>query len=330
MAQLGISSVAKRPLSVLDPRIVVVGSCNTDLIIRSPELPRPGQTVLGGEFSILPGGKGANQAVAAARAGAQVTFVGNIGQDRFGDEALARLRREGIDTRYLVRSRSASGVALILVNQRGENLISVAGSSNDELSPAHIVQALPAIRRARCLVVQLETPLPAVRKAVEIAGRYGVRVLLNPAPAIRLPKSLLRQIEILTPNEIELAALTARPPRGKGTRHLERAAGELVAAGVKHVLVTRGPEEVCWCSERGERWFAVPKVQAIDTVGAGDCFSGALASAIAEDKSMEESIRFAIAAAAISVTRRGAQPSMPTRREIVRSLKRDSHTNISA
>jgi ribokinase len=171
----------------------VVGSSNTDLVIRSAQLPRPGQTVLGGEFQIVAGGKGANQAVAAARAGARVTLVANIGRDDFGEAALRRLQDEGIDTRYIARSKSSpSGVALILVDRRGENLISVARSSNDELTAAQVRAAEPSIRNACCLVVQLEIPMPAIRAAIKLAHQHDAPVLRYPAPARPLARTLLR------------------------------------------------------------------------------------------------------------------------------------------
>jgi len=303
----------------MNPQVVVIGSANTDMVIRVPQLPQRGETVTGGRFAIVAGGKGANQAVAAARAGARVTFVANVGRDSCGDAALQGLRRERINTRYVARSTATcSGVALIMVDQRGENLIGVAPGSNDELLPGHIDAALPAIRAARCLTVQLEIPLATVRRAIELAHRHGVPVLLNPAPARRLPLKLLQQAAWVTPNESELAALTGLPTRTK--TETETAARKLQLHGVENVLVTCGARGVCCCGGAGTRWFAAPKVRAIDTVGAGDCFSGAFAVAVAEGKSVEAAIRFAIAASAISVSRPGAQASMPRRTEILRVL----------
>jgi len=303
----------------MNPRLVVIGSANTDLVIRLPRLPHPGETVTGGRFEILAGGKGANQAVAAARAGARVTFVANVGCDPFGDAALKGLRRERINTRYVTRSPSiASGAALIMVGQGGENLIAVAPGSNDELLPKHIDAALPAIRAAQCLVVQLEIPLTTVRRAMRLANRHSVPTVLNPAPAQPLPLELLQQATWLTPNESELAKLTGLPTRNKS--EVETAASKLRTCGVKNVLVTCGAAGVCWCSGASTRWFPAPKVRAIDTVGAGDCFSGAFAAAVAEGKSLEYAIQFAVAAAAISVTRPGAQASMPRGPEILRAL----------
>jgi ribokinase len=298
---------------------MVVGSANTDLVVPVPRLPAAGETVTGGRLQVTAGGKGANQAVAAARAGARVTLVAAIGRDAFGEATLKSLRREGIDTRHVVHSRTApSGVALILVDGRGENLIGVARGSNDELRPGHIDAALPALRAARCLVVQLEIPLATVERAIRQAVRNAVPVLLNPAPARRLPARLLRQARFVTPNQVELAALTGLPTRRKS--QVEIAARRLQALGVEHVLATCGARGVCWRSGAGTRWFAAPPVRAVDTVGAGDCFSGAFATAFAAGQSVRESILFGVAAAAIAVTRPGAQSGMPTRGEIVGAL----------
>ena len=303
----------------MKPHVVVVGSANTDLVIRVPQLPHPGETVTGVSFQVLAGGKGANQAVAAARAGARVTFIANVGRDPFGDAAVKGLRREKISTDYVARSPATpSGVALIMVGQRGENLIGVARGSNDELLPKHIDAALPAIRAARCLLVQLEIPLATVRWSIGLANRHNVPVLLNPAPPQPVPLKLLQQAAWLTPNESELAALTGLPGRNKS--EVEAAARKLRMRGVENTLVTCGTRGVCWCSAAGTRWFPAPKVRAIDTVGAGDCFSGTFAAAVAEGKSLDQAILFAVAAATISVTRPGAQSSMPTRREILRAL----------
>ena len=303
----------------MKPHVVVIGSANTDLVIRLPRLPHPGETITGGRFAIAAGGKGANQSVAAARAGADVTFIGNVGCDPFGDAALKGLRRERIGTRYVVRStRTPSGVALIMVGQRGENLIGVARGSNAELLPRHIDAALPAVRAARCLVLQLEIPLATVRRAIALANAHDVPVLLNPAPAQSLPMNLLGRTTWLTPNERELATLAGLPARNKS--EVETAARKLRKRGVENILVTCGARGVCWCCGTGTRWFAAPEVRAIDTVGAGDCFSGTFAAATAEGNSLEDAIRFAVAAAAISVTRPGAQSSMPGRPEILRAL----------
>jgi len=221
------------------PAVVVVGSSNTDLVIQSSKLPEPGMTVLGGEFQVIPGGKGANQAVAAARAGAPVFFVANIGRDDFGDAALQRFECEGIETRFIVRDRHApSGVALIMVGDRGRNLISVAAGSNDRLAKAHIDRAKPAFAGARCCLLQLETPLPTVEAALRLAKRKGVTTILDPAPCRRLAKRILQLVDILTPNETELAEMTGLPVKTK--RDIERAGEALLQSGVVEVLATCG------------------------------------------------------------------------------------------
>jgi ribokinase len=298
------------------PKIVVVGSANTDMVVKTERIPGPGETVIGGEFMMAAGGKGANQAVAAARAGARVSFVARIGSDPFGDAAMGRFRTDSIDTQFVTRSRTRpGGVALILVDRHGENLISVAPGSNDELTARHVRAAAEAIRTARAVVAQLEVPLPAVEEAARLASGYGVPMLLNPAPARPLRSDLLAQVAILIPNEGELARLSGRPIHNAA--EIPKAAGQLLQQGVLHVIVTRGAKGVCWCSRGFVRWFKAPKVRPVDTVGAGDCFTGALAAAIARVEPIQQAIEFAMRAAAISVTRSGAQPSMPHRREIL-------------
>ena len=300
--------MAKRQIQ--SPAVVVVGSSNTDLVIQSSKLPEPGMTVLGGEFQVIPGGKGANQAVAAARAGAPVFFVANIGRDDFGDSALQRFECEGIETRFIVRDRHApSGVALIMVGDRGRNLISVAAGSNDRLAKAHIDRAKPAFAGARCCLLQLETPLPTVEAALRLAKREGVTTILDPAPCRPLAKRILQLVDILTPNETELAEMTGLPVKNK--RDIERAGEALSQSGVGEVLATCGGRGVCRLAKRGQQWFPAPRVRAVDTVGAGDCFNGALASALSASLAVEAAIRFAVKAAAHSVTRPGAQPSFP-------------------
>lgn len=300
-------------------QIVVIGSSNTDLILRLDHLPRPGETVLGGAFATAAGGKGANQAVAAARAGGQVTFVARLGRDPFGDAALAGLVREGLDTRFVGRDRAApSGVALIFVARDGENAIGVAGGANARLSPADVRKARRAMARADVVLLQLETPLETVRAAVEWAARAGVRVILNPAPARPLPAALLRQVAILTPNETEAEWLTG--VRVRDDISAARAAEKLRARGVGIVIVTLGARGA-WLDGPGVQQL-VPgfKVRAVDTTAAGDVFNGALAVALGEGRTLPEAVRFANAAAAVSVTRPGAQPSAPRRREIERLL----------
>ncbi len=301
-------------------RIVVVGSSNTDMVIRVNRIPRPGETVLGGTFAMAAGGKGANQAVAAARAGGRVAFVARVGADLFGRQALDGFRKEGVDVAAVTRDRgAASGIALIFVDRAGENSIGVAPGANGRLSPADVRRAAPIIRAAGMILVQLEIPLATVQAAVTLAARRGVPVILNPAPARRLPAGLLRQVSVLTPNETEAEILTGLAVNS-GTAAV-RAARSLLALGVKNVVMTLGARGALLANAQGTRLVPGFKARPVDTTAAGDVFNGALAVALTEGRPLEEAVRFANAAAAISVTRAGAQPSAPTRREIERLVR---------
>lgn len=309
-----------------EPGVVVVGSTNTDMVVMAKALPLPGQTLTGGPFFVAAGGKGANQAVTAARAagqGTRVTFVGAVGDDELGRAALAGLEKDHVDCRHVTTVKgAASGVAFIIVDAEGENTIVVAPGANARLRPADVGRAAPAIGRAGCLLVQLETPLATVKKAVEIAWKVGVRTILNPAPAPErpLPAALLRKVSILTPNEIEFAALTGRSIDTPGG--LKQAVGLATAVG-EALIITEGRKGARVFTRGGDS-YRVPafKVKAVDTVAAGDAFSGALALALTEGRELEGAVRFASAAAAVSVTRPGAQPSLPKRGAILARLRR--------
>jgi len=295
--------------------IVVVGSSNTDMIITLDHIPRPGETILGGEFVTAAGGKGANQAVGAARAGGDVTFIARVGNDSLGEQAIAGFIKDGIDTNHIGRDKSSpSGVALIFVAKDGENSIAVASGANSKLSAADVRKAKRAFAGAGVLVLQLETPLETVCAAADLATKAGSRVVLNPAPARSLPDSLLRRVSILTPNESEAELLTGIRVDSRATA--AQAARKLLARGVQTVVVTLGAKGAVLISNSGEQWVRGFKVKAVDTTAAGDVFNGALAVALAEGKPLLDAVRFANAAAAISVTRMGAQPSAPTRRQI--------------
>ncbi len=301
-------------------RIIVVGSANTDLIIRLPRLPKSGETLLGGKFFAAAGGKGANQAVGAARAGGRVIFIGRVGSDSFGHEAIAGLRRDGIDVSQVKQDRAApSGTALILVGAKGQNMIAVASGANARLSPSDIRSASRLFTSAGALVVQLESPLATVAAALQIAHRNRVPVILNPAPARALPRRLLAQVSILTPNETEAELLTGITINSDGAA--ERAADRLLGWGVKVVIITLGARGAFVATERIQERIASPRVRAVDTTAAGDVFTGALAVACVERQPLLAAVRFANAAAALSVTRVGAQSSAPTRREIERRLR---------
>lgn len=300
-------------------KIVVVGSSNTDMVVRLRRLPAPGETLFGETFAMLPGGKGANQAVAASRAGGRVSFIGRVGRDDLGDRALSGLVKEGIDVRGVSRDVSApSGVALIWVSAAGENSIAVSPGANGRLASKHITQAAKVFSQASVVLLQLETPLSSVRVAARLANQVGACVILNPAPAMRLPRELLRNIAVLTPNESEAESLTGI--RVTDDASAARAARRLHEQGVETVIITLGSRGAYVSSHSVTERIAGLKVKAVDTTGAGDVFNGTLAVALAEGRALRQAVRFANVAAARSVTRRGAQPSAPIRSEILRYL----------
>ena len=305
------------------PKIIVVGSSNTDMIVMAPHIPVPGETVLGGKFLMAAGGKGANQAVAAARLGAAVTFITRVGQDVFGEQALAGFRREGLDARYVVTdSQAASGVALIVVDAGGENVITVAPGANARLAPDDVRPAWPAMVAADVLLLQLEIPLAAVQVAAEMAHRAGARVILNPAPAPSqpLPAELLACVTVLTPNESEARLLSGIPVVDRSSA--EQAAGWLLEQGVGAVIVTLGARGALIVTSEYQQFVPGFPVEVVDTTAAGDAFNGGLAVALAEGQSVADAARFASACGALAATRMGAQPSLPTADAVAAFLSR--------
>jgi ribokinase len=297
-------------------KIVVVGSSNTDMTIRLAHLPKPGETEIGGDFSTAAGGKGANQAVGAARAGGSVTFIAKVGRDMFGDQAIEGYIKDGLDVKFVLRDPAEkSGVALIFVGKKsGENSIAVASGANGKLSPADVKKAAKAITEAKILIMQLETPIATVEAAAALAFKAGVRIILNPAPAQKLPDRLLKQVSIFTPNELEAEFFT-----GVKVTTIEdagRAADKLLAKGIETVIITLGTRGSFVANKDGKKLVPSFKVKPIDTTGAGDIYNGVLAVALAEGKPILEAARQANAAGAISVTMLGAQPSAPTRKGI--------------
>lgn len=296
-------------------KIVVLGSTNTDMVISGERIPVPGETVSGGTFMMNPGGKGANQAVAVARLSKEprsCVFIGKVGDDLFGRDCRRRMKADGISARLALDAKTPSGTALILVDKRGQNVISVALGANGTLSPKDIEPFYDTIKRASTLVMQLETPLETVVAAARAAHGAGVRVILNPAPARRLPRELYPLVDWITPNETEAEKLTG--VKVSDEESAAKAVAVLKKRGVAHVLVTMGAKGV-YCGDC-RRLFPARKVKAVDCVAAGDTFNGAFAVALSEGESPARAITFAQKAAAISVTRPGAQSSVPYRKEI--------------
>lgn len=295
--------------------IIVVGSLNMDLVVRSPRHPKPGETIIGGDFRRIPGGKGANQAVAAARLGARVEMIGRVGGDGFGSELLANLRAAGVGTGGILQdAAAATGVALIVVDAQGQNAIVVASGANMRVTAGDVDRAMSALGGAAAVLLQLESPLPVVAHAARLGRHHGARVILNPAPAQPLDADLLALIDYLVPNESETELLTGIQVRDARSR--KRAADKLLQQGVGTVVLTLGEHGALLVNSDGATHIPAFRVEVVDTTAAGDAFVGALGVALAEGQSPTKAMRFASAAAAISVTRMGAQPSLPTRAEV--------------
>jgi ribokinase len=312
----------ERRLRQLNAKIVVVGSLNMDLVIRSPRIPVPGETIIGGDFQTVPGGKGANQAVAAGRLGAQVSMVGCVGQDAFAASLLNSLAEAGVDHTYVIQDpAAATGVALITVDDAGENSIVVASGANMRLSPINVDDAEPVIAAANVLLLQLESPLETVIRAAEIAHANGVTVVLNPAPAPAqpLPVNLLSLVDVLIPNETETSLLTGLPV--EDLNQAEAAATKLRKDGVDTVVLTLGAKGALLVQDTTE--LAPPfRVTPVDTTAAGDAFVGGFGTALAQGKSLLEAIRWGNGAGALATTKLGAQPSLPMRNTLNKLLGR--------
>jgi len=296
-------------------RIIVIGSSNTDMVIKSKKLPAPGETILGGTFLMNPGGKGANQAVAAARLNGNVTLVTKTGNDMFGTRAIQLFKDEGINTKYSIKDfDNPSGVALITVDENGENSIVVAPGANGSLSANDINDEVFDTDKNDLFLMQLEIPVNTVAFVAKRAADNGSKVILNPAPAQLLSDDLLKYLYLITPNETEAEILTGMKVKDAATA--EEAASRLCEKGVKNVIITMGASGAYLLSERISKMIDVVPVKAIDTTAAGDVFNGALAVAVSEGKNIEDAVIFANKAASISVTRMGAQASAPYRKEI--------------
>jgi ribokinase len=296
-------------------KIIVIGSCNTDMVIKSDRLPIPGETVIGGTFLMNAGGKGANQAVAAARQGGKVTFISKTGNDVFGKQSVELYKSEGINTDFIFSDpKNPSGVALIMVDSHGENCIAVASGANGSLTPADIEKARGEIETSDFVLMQLEIPIEAVEYAAELASQNGIRVILNPAPARSLSDNLLNRLYLVTPNETEAEILSGI--KVFDWESARQAANVISAKGVGNVVITMGSMGA-FIKEKDQ--FAIveaTKVTAVDTTAAGDCFSGTLVVGLSEGKTILESVRIACKSSAITVTRMGAQSSIPFRNEL--------------
>ena len=296
-------------------RILVIGSSNTDMTVKSAKLPLPGETVLGGVFTMGAGGKGANQAVAARRLGGDVEFVCKVGKDIFGDNSIAHYNEEGLDTGGILRSDLPSGVALITVDEDAENCIVVASGANGDLLEADIEASRKAIESCGILLMQLETPVPSVLKAARIAHEAGAVVVLNPAPACPLPEEIFRYLTLFIPNETELAGYTGMEVCDEASA--AAAAAVMMEKGVKSLIVTMGSKGSLICEKGGTTFVPARKVKAVDTTAAGDTFCGALCVALSEGKDLHEAAEFATKASALTVQKMGAQNSLPFRNEII-------------
>lgn len=296
-------------------KVVVVGSSNTDMVARVPRIPTTGETVMGSEFMVFHGGKGANQAVAAARAGGAVTFIACVGDDQFAVESLENYNKDSIDTSCIKTQQGKhSGMALIFVSDAGENCIAVTPGANNSLLADDIYRNSHVLKDASIVLLQLEIPMETVEATIKVASSHKVPVILNPAPAAKIDDGLYPHISVLTPNETEAAYLTSRKEFSEGDFPVM--AKELFERGVEHVIITLGSKGVYLKNRDFEGIISGYKVKPVDPTAAGDVFNGSLAVAIAQEKNLHDAIDFSQKAAAISVTRMGAQPSAPGIKEI--------------
>ena len=307
-----------------EPLVVVVGSINMDLVVKTAVLPGPGQTVQGRQFTSIPGGKGANQAVAAARLGARVHMIGKVGGDDFGEHLLICLNKNQVNTSAVVVAEGiSSGLAIVMVDSRGENSICVVAGANGQMQPDDLIAHEELIAQAKVVLLQLDLPLPTVLQAIKLARKHGVKTILDPAPAAADTPAELLKVDIITPNHIEAGVMVGEPVAD--VRSAKTVAAALVAKGPEAVVVTIGEKGAVLVDKSHHiRHFPAPKVAIVDTTAAGDAFTGALSAAIAREEKLSDAIRYANAAGALTCTKFGAQPAMPTRREVEDLLAKQS------
>ncbi len=295
--------------------VIVVGSLNMDLVVRAPKIPRPGETVLGSDFKQVPGGKGANQADAAAKLGAETAMLGAVGKDSMGSQLIRSLEKDGVNVdKVLVKDNLPTGVAAIVVEDSGNNAITVAPGANSGFTPDDLSDMDDVFKRAKVMLVQLETPIETVRTALRMARKNNVTTILNPAPAIELDDEIFSLVDILTPNETELELLS-----GMDTSNIERveAAGKhLIQKGVSRLIVTLGSQGSIHIGNNSIKLYPAYNVKAVDTTAAGDSYNAALAVSISKGESLEDAIKFATKVGAMTVTKHGAQTSLPLVEEV--------------
>jgi len=292
--------------------IIVIGSLNADLVVRAPRFPAPGETISGEDLAIIPGGKGANQAVAAARLGASVAMLGRVGDDSFGPTLTQNLRQNNVDTKHVLTDPAATGTAIIVVDSNGQNSIVLSPGANGQVTPQDINSI--SFQTVDMLLLQFEIPLETVIHAASRARQNGLRVILNPAPAHPIPDSLLADVDILVPNESELELLTGMPVMNADSA--ERAARRLLAKGVQTVIVTLGSNGALLVTEENTIHIPAFKIDAVDTTAAGDAFIGGLATALQKGQTLEAAVRYGNACGALAATKYGAQPSLPSAEEV--------------
>lgn len=299
------------------PDIIVVGSLNADLVVRTPRFPQPGETISGEDLQVILGGKGANQAVAAARHGAQVAMLGRVGKDNFGDFLLDNLRQNDVGVQYVQRDNASTGTAIIVVDSNGQNSIVLSAGANGKVSLEDVNAA--SFADLRLLLLQLEIPIPTVFAAAQRAHKEGMQVILNPAPAKQLPEELISLADYLIPNETELGLLTDMDVHDLPSA--ERAAKSLIERGVKNVIVTLGSKGALIVSPAQTTHVETFKVNVVDTTAAGDAFIGGFGYSLLQNKSLAEAARYGCACGALATTTFGAQPSLPTKEEVEQFIK---------